>query len=133
VVDNARPDTPFAIDERAYGWLNSYGFVEDIAEAMVLAALHPRAAGQIYNVGQDFVRPAYGWAERLLPFLGLDIPVVAAPAGTGVWADRADSSDLRYPLTLDTSKIRRELGFREIVDEDTALERTLASYRPATD
>lgn len=133
VADNARPDTPFAIDERAYGWLNSYGFVEDIAEAMVLAALHPKAVGRIYNVGQDFVRPAHGWAERLLPFLGLDIPVVAAPAGSGVWADRADASDLRYPLTVDTTRIRQELGFAEIVDEDTALERTLFSYRSGTD
>lgn len=131
VVDNARPDTPFAMDERAYGWLNSYGYVEDVAEAMVLAALHPRAAGQIYNVGQGFVRPAYAWAERLLPLLGLDVPVTKAPAGTGIWADRADAMDLAYPLTLDTAKIRRELGFKEIVDEQTALERTLASYAPA--
>lgn len=128
VADNARPDTPFVIDERAYGWFNSYGYVEDIAEAMVLAALHPKAVGQVYNVGQDFVRPAHAWAERLLPLIGLDVPVTKAAAGNGVWADRADAMDLSYPLTLDTTKIRRELGFKEIVDEDTALERTLATY-----
>lgn len=131
VVDNARPGEAFALDERAYGWLNSYGFVEDVAEAMALAALHPKAAGQTYNVGQDFVRPAHGWAERLLPLLGIAAEVVAAPAGTGIWADRAEAMDLRYPLTLDTAKIRAELGFKEIVDEESALERTLASYRQA--
>lgn len=128
VVDNARADAAFAIDERAFGWLNSYGYVEDVAEAMVLAALHPKAAGQVYNVGQDIVRPASRWAERLLPLLGVDAPVVSAPAGSGVWADRAEAMDLRYPLTLDTGKIRRDLGFREVVGEDEALARTLASY-----
>lgn len=130
VVDNARPDVPFAIDARAYGWLNSYGYVEDVAEAMALAALHPAAVGQVYNVGQDFVRPAHEWAERLLPLIGIDIPVTSAPAGSGIWADRADAMDLRYPLTVDTGKIRRQLGFAEIVDETAALERTLASYTP---
>ncbi|ODT73233.1 MAG: hypothetical protein ABS75_00710 [Pelagibacterium sp. SCN 63-23] len=129
VVDNARMGADFSIDERAFGWLNSYGFVEDIAEAMVLAAHHPRAVGQIYNVGQSFVRHAHEWAEKLLPLLGIDVAVTAAPAGTGVWSDRAEAMDLRYPLTLDTGKIRRELGFAEIIDEGRALERTLASYR----
>ncbi|MBN9333184.1 NAD(P)-dependent oxidoreductase [Devosia sp.] len=129
IVDNARPGVAFAIDERAYGWLNSYGYVEDVAEAMVLAATHPNAAGQIYNAGQDFVRPAHAWAERVLPLLGLNNPVVKADAGSGVWADRADAMDLTYPLTLDTRKIRQELGFAEVVSEDVALDRTLSFYR----
>lgn len=129
VVDNVREDQPFAIDERAYGWLNSYGFVEDVAEAMVLAALSPKARGRIYNVGQNFVRPAHQWAEKLLGLMGKANAVIPAPAGTGVWSDRADAMDLRYPLTLDTNLIRDELGFSEVADEDTALLRTLASYK----
>jgi len=128
VVDNAKPGQPFAIDERAFGWLNSYGHVEDVAEAMVLAALSPKASGKTYNVGQNFVRTASEWAAHLLPMLGIDSTVTAAQAGQGVWADRADAMDLRYPLTLDTSLIRADLGFAEVVDEDTALRRTLASY-----
>lgn len=127
VADNAGGDS-FAMDERAYGWLNSYGYVEDIAEAFVLAALHPKASGRTYNVGQNFVRPAADWARLLLPMLGSSAEVVAAPAGEGIWADRAEAMDLRYPLTLDTSRIRAELGFAEIVDETTALEKTLHSY-----
>lgn len=126
VVDNAKPDQPFAIDERAYGWLNSYGYVEDIAEAFALATLHPKASGQTYNVGQNFVRPAHEWAKLLTGLMGLDVPVIASPAGSGVWADRAEATDLAYPLTLDTTKIRADLGFAEIVDETTALMRTLA-------
>lgn len=130
VVDNARTDEPFRIDERAAQWLNSYGYVEDIAEAMVMAALLPQASGKTYNVGQNFVRSAREWAEKLLPLLGIASAVEAVPAGQGVWADRAEAMDLRYPLTLDTTRIRQELGFSEIVDEETALVRTLQSYGP---
>lgn len=129
VVDNIREDEPFAIDERAYGWRNSYGFVEDVAEAMVLAALSSHARRRIYNVGQNFVRPTYQWAEKILSLMGKTNAVIAAPAGTGVWSDRADAMDLRYPLTLDTTLIRTDLGFSELVDESTALLRTVASYR----
>lgn len=128
VTDNAKPGEPFAIDERAYGWLNSYGYVEDIAEAFALAALHPKAAGRTYNVGQNFVRSAADWARTLLPYIGSTAEVIAAPAGQGVWADRADASDLRYPLTLDTTRIRNELGFSEVQPESAAIKKTIASY-----
>ena len=53
---------------------------------------------------------------------------VGCLSSTGVYADRADAMDLRYPLTLDASAIRDVLGFREVVSEDEALEKTLASY-----
>ena len=128
VVDNAKAGEGFALDERAYGWLNSYAYVDDVAEAFVLAALHPKACGRTFNLGQDFVRSAAEWAALLLPMLGHESDVRAAPAGNGVWADRAEAMDLRYPLTLDSSLIRRELGFTEVIDEQSALEKTLLSY-----
>ena len=133
VADNIRPGEAFGIDERAYGWLNSYAYVEDVAEAFVLAALHPQASGETFNLGQDFVRSTAEWARILLPMLGSGAEVIPAPAGSGVHADRADAMDLRYPLTLDTSAIRERLGFKEVVDETTALEKTLSSYAVRAD
>jgi hypothetical protein len=41
-------------------------------------------------------------------------------------ADRAEASDLRYLLTLDSRRIRAELGYAEIVPETEALQRTIA-------
>lgn len=134
VADNLPVEgADFALDERAYGWLNSYAYVEDVAEAFVLAALLPQASGKTYNVSQNFVRTSAEWVERLLPLMGSTSRVIAAPAGQGVWADRADAMDLRYPLTLDSSLIRKELGYAELVDETEALEKTIASYRLRAD
>jgi nucleoside-diphosphate-sugar epimerase len=132
VFDNAKGDS-FAIDERAAGWLNSYAYVEDIAEAFVLAAMHPKASGKTYNVGTPTVRSASEWARLLLPMLGVSLEVIDAPAGTGIWSDRADAMDLRYPLTLDPRAIREDLDFKEVIDEAGALEKTLQSYRVRAD
>lgn len=115
------------LDERAGKWPNSYGYVTDVAEAMVLAALDPRAAGRIYNVGQDFVRNPIQWLLSFAVMLNTPIEVETVPgAEKALLFERAEASDLRYPLTLDTTCIRQELGFTEVVTERDALLATIA-------
>lgn len=127
-IDAVRNGREIEIDQRAARWPNSYGYIDDIAEAMVLAALAPKAAGRTYNVGQDFVRTPIEWLLTFGIILGKRIEVVEVPPEKrGLQADRADASDLRYPLTLDTSRIRKELGFAEIVPEREALLATIAA------
>jgi len=127
-IDAVRNGREIEIDQRAARWPNSYGYIDDIAEAMVLAATSPKAAGRTYNVGQDFVRTPIEWLLTFGVILGKRIEVVEVPPEKrGLQADRADASDLRYPLTLDTSRIRKELGFAEIVPEREALLATIAA------
>lgn len=115
------------LDQRAARWPNSYGYVEDVGEAIALAATSPVAAGRTYNVGQTFVRTPIEWLLSFAVVLNTPIEVLEVPpARRGLQADRADASDLRYPLTLDTTRIRHELGFREIVPEREALLATIA-------
>ena len=116
------------IDQRAAKWPNSYGYIDDVAEAMVLAATSPKAAGRIYNVGQNFVRNPIEWLLSFAVVLNRSVEVVEVPPEKrGLQAERADATDLRYPLTLDTSRIRQELAFKEIVPEREALLATIAS------
>lgn len=129
IQDAMRPGEPFLIDERAWGWPSSYAYVEDVAEAMALALLSPRAAGRTYNLGQSFQRSQADWARRIGGILRVETEIRPAPAGQGALADRAEILDLRYPLTQDSSRIRTELGFRETLGEEEALERTLAAHR----
>ena len=111
-----------ALDARAADWGNSYGHVTDVAEAMVMAALSPAAAGRIYNVGQDFVRTPVVWLERFAALLDREITIeIVPPEAKGLLFERAEANDLSYPLTLDTTRIREELGFREVLSEDEAL------------
>ena len=126
-IKNARAGQPFAIDERAANWLNSYGYIDDMAEALALAATHPAAAGRTYNAAQPRDRPVREWARAILDIMGIDSPVIdAPPAANGTMADRAEASNLAYPLTLDSTRIRAELGYAETIGEREALQRTIA-------
>ena len=116
------------LDQRAAKWPASYAYITDIAEAIALAATAPRAAGRIYNVGQPFVRNPVEWLLSFAVVLNTPMEVQeVAPEARGLQAERADANDLRYPLTLDTSRIRQELGFTEIVPEREALRATIAA------
>lgn len=115
------------LDERAGRWPNSYGYLTDVAEAITLAALDPRAAGRIYNVGQPFVRTPIEWLLTFAVVMNTRIEVETVPATEqALLFERAEASDLRYPLTLDTTRIRDELGFAEVVPEREALLATIA-------
>lgn len=131
-IDAIRKGGTVSIDSRAAGWGNSYGFVDDVAEAIVVAALAPEAAGRTYNVGQDFVRTPVEWLHRFAEVLGKTIAIeIVPPEARGLLWERAEASDLAYPLTLDTTRIRSELGYAEPTAEIDALLATIAAETQA--
>lgn len=126
-IDAVKQGGLIKLDERAAKWPNSYGYVADVAEAMLLAALDPRAAGRTYNVGQNFVRNPIQWLLSFAVVLNTPVEVeTVPPSQKGLLFERAEAMDLNYPLTLDTSRIRRELGFVEPTSEREALLATIA-------
>jgi nucleoside-diphosphate-sugar epimerase len=92
-------------------WRWTHGYVENVAAAIALAATHPAALGRIYNVGEPYTPTV---AERLadLP------PSELAP-------DIASEFRFQHNIAYDTSRIRRELGFEELVSYGEGLQRTL--------
>jgi nucleoside-diphosphate-sugar epimerase len=94
-------------------WRWTHGYVENVAAAIVLGALHPRAAGRIYNVGEDYT-PTVG--ERLL-----DLPSASTQAATSSTANFAQN------IAYDTTRIRQELGYKEPVGYAEGLRRTLVA------
>jgi nucleoside-diphosphate-sugar epimerase len=94
------------------GWRWTHGYVENVAAAIVLAALHPAAANRIYNVGEAYT-PVMG--ERLK-----DLPPSALPSVD------PKGYDFRHDIAYDTTRIRKELGYTEPVSYEEGLKRTLA-------
>jgi nucleoside-diphosphate-sugar epimerase len=99
-------------------WRWTHGFVENVAAAVELAAIHPVAGGRIYNVGEAYTPTT---AERLawLP------PSTIEP-------DLISQFDFAQDIAYDTSRIRVELGYCEIVPEKEGLLRTLRSSSNCT-
>lgn len=106
-------------------WRTSYGFVEDVAGAIALAATHAAARDRTFNVGPADARPHRDWAARLAAAMGWSGEIIEGEAPGPMGAALA-ALDLRYPLATDTHRIRAELGYEEAVAPDEALRLTIA-------
>lgn len=119
-MDHGRSMVPI---RRDYGlWRGTRGYVENVAAAIVLAVTHPAAAGRIYNVGEEPALTEAEWIRKIGAVAGWQGEVVPVPE-----AALPDLPDLstEQDLVLDTSRIRRELGFREVVSLEEGLGRTI--------
>jgi nucleoside-diphosphate-sugar epimerase len=124
-VDDRR--STLVLSERVAQWRGSRGYVENVAAAIVAAAVSPQAIGRVYNVA-DAVMSELDWTRA-----------VAEAAGFGgtiaVVADDRAPAHLQMPGNLDqhwvtsADRIRRELAFEDPVDLATALGRTIAWER----
>jgi nucleoside-diphosphate-sugar epimerase len=88
-------------------WRWTHGYVRNVAAAIATATSHPMARNAIFNVGEE-TTPTMG--ERLAALAGRDREPVEPPP-----------FDFNQPLVLETSKLRRDLGYTEIVDERSAM------------
>jgi nucleoside-diphosphate-sugar epimerase len=114
------------LDRAKAAWRWTRGAVEDVAEAIALAATDERAAGRVYNLGEEkapseaeWVRAigeAAGWTGRVREVAREELP-----------EDEREPYDFTHDLVCDTSRIRRELGFRERVGRAESLRRAAAA------
>ena len=92
-------------------WRWTHGCVENVAAAVALAATHPLAAGRVYNVGEAYTPTI---AERL-----------ASMPPSAIEPDRSSKFNFAQDIAYDASRIRNDLGYREVIPEEEALLKTL--------
>jgi nucleoside-diphosphate-sugar epimerase len=116
------------MEEGAAAWRTPRGYVENVAAALVLAALSDRAAGRVYNVAETPAFSELEWSRRIADAAGWDgefvvLPKERTPAHLVMPGNTAQHWD------ADSTRIRRELGWREVVPSDEAIRRTVAWER----
>jgi nucleoside-diphosphate-sugar epimerase len=89
------------------GWRWTHGHAENVGAAVALAVTDDRAAGRIYNVGEAQT-PTMGERLARLP-ANHAVPVVE------------QALNFAQAIVYDTRRIREELGYREILDEEEAM------------
>jgi nucleoside-diphosphate-sugar epimerase len=108
-------------------WRGTLAYSEDVGAAIALIAMRPDARGP-YNVGYaqptamaglaSAIATAAGWEGRIVVVPDAELPVAMRP-GAG----------LTQELILDSSRIRRELGYQELVPQCEGLRRTVRWMR----
>jgi nucleoside-diphosphate-sugar epimerase len=126
-MDDGRP--AILLEEGFARWRWVRGYAEDVGHALALTVQDPRAAGRVYNVGDAVAHAEVDWVRRIAEVVGWDGRFVTAPNDALPGHLREDDVDFGQDYVVDTSRIRTELGYREVVDERTGIERTIAWER----
>jgi nucleoside-diphosphate-sugar epimerase len=118
----------FVIPHPWASWRSTFGYVDDVAAGIALAALHPRAAGETFNLGRTNTPTNLAWAVSFAEHLNWpgEVQLAHPDVARGALATSVAGLDLTYPLFIDNAKIRRRLGYSEVTDFDEALARTVA-------
>jgi nucleoside-diphosphate-sugar epimerase len=114
---------PILVGERVARWRWTHGYVEDVARAIALAATRPAGPGTSYNVGEE-VTPTF--AERAVVLADLLQGRVEVVPDAEVPADLALPIVHSFDLAYDTRRVRKDLGYAEVVSPDEAIARTAA-------
>jgi nucleoside-diphosphate-sugar epimerase len=125
-MDDRRPAILLADGVARWRW--TWGFVENVALAVALAVVDEQASGRIYNVAEPDSLPQAEWVRAIGRVAGWKGEVVVVPDDR-LPAHLRSSIDTSQDVVADTTRIRRELGFVEVIPRDEALRRTIAWER----
>lgn len=105
-------------------WRTSRGYVANVADAIVLAALAPRAAGRIYNVAETNGEDEADWVRAIGDAFGWSGAVVEVP--DGALGESLSPEAAGHHLYASSRRVRDELGYVERVSRGDGLAATIA-------
>jgi len=121
-MDDRRPAILF--EQSLAAWRSPRGFVENVAAAIALAATQDRAAGEMYNVAEAESFTELEWARMIARSVGWTGDFVVRPADQVPEHLRLPGNAQQH-WVVDSTKIRRDLGYAEPIARDEAMRRTI--------
>ena len=109
-------------------WRSPRGYVENVAAGIALAAMSDAAAGRIYNIGEQRSYSELEWAQRVAMAAGWNGEITILPPEQ-MPAHLRVPGNFEQHWTVDTTRIRAELGYTERVPVDVAIRHTIAWER----
>ena len=125
-MDDKRP--AIILPKRVATWRGLRGYVEDMGYAIALCVVNERAAGRIYHVADRESIPEAEWVRRIAQAAGWSGEIVILP-DEHVPPHLKHNYDTSQDWSLDSSRIRQELGYAEPTPPDEALQRSVGWER----
>ena len=125
VVKRMLDGRPAILQEQTFAqWAPCRGYVENVAQAIVLAATKESAAGRIFNIAEQERDTEAKRTARIGAILHWRGRVIALP-GADIPKHLLTPHNFEQHLFMDSSRIRAELGYTERVPVSEALRRTI--------
>ena len=121
-MDDNRP--AIVLEEKLAHWQGCYSYVENVARAIALAVNNEKAKGRIYNVAELPGSTVADLVKAIAEIVSWQGEVVILPKTEmpDSWKFKAN---LEQHWVIDSTRIRTELDYKEIIDRHEALKRTI--------
>lgn len=113
----------FILSDREQCQIYTYGYIENLASAIVYSFGQGITNGKIYNLGEEKSRSRRRWAELYGEILGWSFNFHVLPEEL-IKKDKTARSAPPQHLLIDSALYSRETGFQNPIDLDTAIRRT---------
>jgi nucleoside-diphosphate-sugar epimerase len=106
-------------------WRGPRGYVENIAHAIALAATSDQAAGRVYNVCDEPTLSELAWQTKIAAQAHWSGEFVVLPRERTP-KHLLQPGNAAQHIVASSERIRSELGYKELVDTEEAIRRTIA-------
>jgi nucleoside-diphosphate-sugar epimerase len=121
-IDDGRKQIIFADDVAPLR--TPRGYVEDVGAAVALAATSPKSAGRVYNICETESFGELDWARKIAAATGWSGEFVVLPHDHTpkhlLWP-----GNTAQHVVASSERIRKELGYRELLPREEAIRRTI--------
>ena len=121
-IEDRRPAILYS--EAVAAWRSARGYVENVAAAIALAATSSQAAGRIYNVAEQKSFSELEWAQKIADRMDWQGRFVILPRERTP-ENLLTPGNFAQHWVASSERIRRELGYEELVKTDEAIRRTI--------
>jgi nucleoside-diphosphate-sugar epimerase len=121
-MDDNRP--AILLQEDVADWRGPRGYVENVAAAIVLAAVSHQAAGRVYNIAESRAWSEEEWVQKIAENFGWTGHIVRVPKASVPPHLRVPHRNEQH-WEMSSRRIRDELRFSEPVPGEVALAHTI--------
>lgn len=109
--------------------LSTHGYAENLAHAVLLSIDKPKeSAGQIYNCGDEQTLTLRQVVEVIARTMNHQWEIISMPNAVATPAKPMALQESSHHRVMDLSKIKNELGYRDLYSPEKALEKTVQWY-----
>lgn len=112
-------------DENLAKWRGPKGFIDNVAQAISVAATSPKSVKRIYNIAESDSLSELEWAKLVAREMKWDGEFVVLPTDR-MPAHLVQDANWAQHWVASSKRIRDELGYRENVSRAEAVRRTIA-------